>query len=73
VVEAAVQERRPDDAVEPVELARLDPVAVEPFAGGLVDHLDDPHQRRQRRDDEHAADDRRLGTCGLRAHFLSMA
>ena len=27
VVEAAVQERRPDDAVEPVDLARLDPVA----------------------------------------------
>jgi hypothetical protein len=51
VSEAHVQERRRHDAVDPVGLAGLDPVPVEPVVGDHVDDLHSPHQRHQREQD----------------------
>src|SRR5215204_2804137 len=51
VREADVQERRGHDSVEPVGLARLNPVPVELVIGDHVHHLDGPHQRHQRQQD----------------------
>ena len=52
VPEADVQERRGDHAVEPLDVARLDPVAVEPVVERHVHDLDHPHQRHERDQDQ---------------------
>ena len=55
VAEAGVQERRGDDPGQPVGLARLDAVLVEPMVVERVDDLGDPHQREQREQHAHPA------------------
>jgi len=67
----AVEERRGGDADEPVDPVRLDPVALERAARDLVDHLDDPHERGHRSDEDKRAMAVAAPRCDLLAHHAS--
>ncbi len=48
MTEAGVEERSREDPDEPVAVARLDAVAIEPVVGERVDDLAHPHERGDR-------------------------